>query len=159
MSADVEVNPAGDASDAGESADLPDHPVVSAGSAEEVGLPQPALQVVPDAVLSLEVVPEIEQDLPVPGGFHRRQEDPELPTQCIRLRTGPAVPGQLEVDRRRERLPVRRCHEEKVSGLRPARGTQAVEVVSAALQTGPVRADPVEAEPSILKSLPSVALR
>jgi len=46
-----------------------------------------------------------------------------------------------------------------VSGLRPARGTQAVEVVSAALQTGPVRADPVEAEPSILKSLPSVALR
>ena len=57
--ADVEVDAAGHAGDAEESTDLPDRPVVSAGPAKEARLPQAAVDMVPDALLRLEVVPDM----------------------------------------------------------------------------------------------------
>jgi hypothetical protein len=57
---DIEVDAAGDAGDSGESADLPECPVLAAAPAEETLLPPAAVNVVPEAVLRLEVVPDIE---------------------------------------------------------------------------------------------------
>ncbi|HEY3024480.1 MAG TPA: hypothetical protein VGK11_12725, partial [Actinomycetota bacterium] len=79
---------------------LPDEPFVEIRPEKEAMVPQRAIELVANRIHKLEVIPNVQNDLPSPGSFDQPDEIIELFLDHSRTGPGAAVSGQLQIDSR-----------------------------------------------------------
>jgi hypothetical protein len=122
---------------------LPDEPFVEFRPEKEAMVPQRAIELVGNRIHKLEVIANVQNDLPPPGSFDQLDEVPELLVDLRWTGSGAAVSGQLEIDSRGKGVALGRNDVEEMASLVRAGRAQSEVVVGPPNQSRFFRSAPV----------------
>ena len=112
-------------------------------------MPKRTIKLAANWIHTLEVISDVQDDLPSPGSFDQLDEVVELFVDHHRTGPGAAVSGQLEIDSRREGVALGRGDIEEMVSLVCAGRAQSEVVVGPPIQSGFLGSAPVLIEAGV----------